>query len=90
MHDSESILKNENHKILWDFVIQIDYRIPTRTAARPLMDFAVPVDHRVKIKEGEKRSTFLDFVRELNKLWNMRVTMIPIVTMCSERSLKVW
>ena len=29
------------------------------------MDFAVPADHRVKIKEGEKRDNYLDLAREL-------------------------
>ena len=43
------------------------------------MDFAVPVDHRVKLKESEKRNMYLDLARELKKLWNMKVTIIPIV-----------
>ena len=43
------------------------------------MDFAVPVDHRVKLKESEKRDKYLDVARELKKLWNMKVTIIPIV-----------
>ena len=44
------------------------------------MDFAVRADHRVKLNEGEKKNKYLDFVRELKKLWNMKVTVIPIVT----------
>ena len=43
------------------------------------VDFAVPADHRIKLKEGEKRNKFLDLARELKKLWNMRVTIILIV-----------
>ena len=31
------------------------------------MDFAVPVDHRIKIKESEKMNKYLDLVRELIK-----------------------
>ena len=31
------------------------------------MDFAVPVDHRVKLKESEKRDKFLDLARGLKK-----------------------
>ena len=30
-----------------------------------LMDLAVPADHRVKIKENEKRDKYLDFNREI-------------------------
>ena len=31
------------------------------------MVFAVPVDHRVKLKESEKRDKYLDLARELKK-----------------------
>ena len=43
------------------------------------MDFAVPVDHKVKIDENKKKDKYLNLVRELRKLWNMRITVIPIV-----------
>ena len=43
------------------------------------MDFAVLVDHRVKLKECEKRDMYLDLARELKKLWNMIVMIMPIV-----------
>ena len=43
------------------------------------MDLAVPADHRVKLKENEKRDKYLDLSRELKKLWNMKVTVIPAV-----------
>ena len=39
------------------------------------MNFGVPADHRIKLKECEKK----DLARELKKLWNMKVTIIPIV-----------
>ena len=43
------------------------------------MDFAVLGDYRVKLKECEMRDKYLDFARELKKLWNMKVTIIPKV-----------
>ena len=43
------------------------------------VDFAVPADHRIKLKECEKRDKHLDLAREVKKLWNMKVTIIPIV-----------
>ena len=44
------------------------------------MDFAVPTDHRVKFKEREKKDKYLELAREfLKKLWNFKVTFIPIV-----------
>ena len=43
------------------------------------MDFAVLADYSVKLKESEKRYKYLDLARELKILWNMKVTVIPIV-----------
>ena len=43
------------------------------------MDFAILVDHRIKLKESEKKDKYLNLARELKKLWNMKVTIIPIV-----------
>ena len=34
---------------------------------------------RIKLKECEKRGKYLDLAGELKKLWNMKVTIIPIV-----------
>ncbi len=76
MHNPASILENDTHKLLWDFDIQTDHLISAR---RPdliiinkkkrsckIVDFAVPADHRIKLKECEK--TYLDLARELKKL----------------------
>ena len=38
------------------------------------MDFAVPADFRIKVKESEKKDKYLDPARELN----MKVPIIPI------------
>ena len=43
------------------------------------MDFTVSAGCRVKLKESEKKDKYLDLARELKKLWNMKVTFIPIV-----------
>ena len=43
------------------------------------MDFAVPADLRIKLKECEKKNEYLDLARELKKLWNTKVTIIQIV-----------
>ena len=43
------------------------------------MDFAVPADHWVKLNENEKREKYLDFAGQLKNLWNMKVTLKPIV-----------
>ena len=43
------------------------------------MDFAVPADHRVKLKESEKKDKYLDLTSELKKKMKYEVTIIPIV-----------
>ena len=62
MHKLESVLENETHTILWDFEIKTDQLIPVRRSdlvlinkkerTCQLVDFAVPADHRVKLKEN--------------------------------------
>ena len=77
------------HKLLWDFNMQTDHLIPNRRLDLTIInkkkrickivDFAVPVDHRINLKESEKKDKYLDLARELKKLWNMKVTIVPIV-----------
>ena len=89
MHNPAPVLENDSHKLLCDFNLQTDHLIPAR---RPdlkiinkkkrtckIVDFAAPTDYRIKLKECEKKGKYLDLARELKKLWNMQVTMIPIV-----------
>ncbi len=40
---------------------------------------AVPADYKMEMKESEKINKYLDLARELRKLWNVRVTLIPLV-----------
>ena len=42
------------------------------------MEFAVPADHRIKLKESEKKNKYLDLAWELKIIWNIKVTIIPI------------
>ena len=81
---------NDTHKLLWDFFIKTDNLISAR---RPnfisinikknrtcqIVDFTVPAYHSKKLKEMETKVTYLNLVLELKKLWNMKVTIIPIV-----------
>ena len=43
-------------------------------------DKIVPADHRINLKESEKKDKYLNLARELKKLWNMKVTIVTIVT----------
>ena len=54
IHNPASVLENDTQKLLWDFDMQTDILISVR---RPdlIMDFGIPADHRIKLKENEKR-----------------------------------
>ena len=89
VHNPAPILENNTHKLLWNFDIQTDHLISARIPDRiiinkkkrtsKIVNFAVPADHRLKLKECEKKVKYLDLAREVKKLWNMKVTIIPIV-----------
>ena len=83
-------MENAECKILWDFNIQTDHIIEDRV--RPdmvivdkvkkvcqIVDFAVQYDTRVNTKESEKIEKYQDLARELKKLWNMKVVIIPVI-----------
>ena len=46
-----------------------------------IIDFAVPEDSRIeeKEKEKEKLEKYQDLRRELQKIWNVKVKIIPLV-----------
>ena len=88
-HEPESVVENDTCKVLWDFTIQTDHVIEAR---RPdlilikkeennciIVDFAIPYDTRIEQKEKEKVEKYQDLKRELQKLWNMKVKVVPIV-----------
>ena len=66
IHKPISVLKNNTHKLLWNFDIQTDYLIssqPTRPYNNQqkkrtckIVNFAVSADQKVKLKESEKRT----------------------------------
>ena len=77
MHNPAPVLENDSHKLLWNFNIQTDHlisaRIPDliiinkRKRIHKIVDFAVPADHRINLKESEKKDKYLDLARELKK-----------------------
>ena len=79
MHKPVPVLENDTRKLLWNFDIQTDHLISAR---RPdliiinkkkkkktckIVDFPRPADHRIKLKECEKRDKYLNLARELKK-----------------------
>ena len=90
MYNPAPIIENYSHKLLWDFNIQTDHLIPAR---RPDLMFineknnenlqncrlCCPGRPRMNLKESEKKDKYLDLGRGLKRLWNMKVTIAPIV-----------
>ena len=44
-----------------------------------IVGFAVLADNRIKLKECENKDKYLDLATALKKLWNMQVTIIPLI-----------
>ena len=81
------------HKLRWDFDVQtiqvisvrrLDLIIINQKKKKKrkkknykIVDSAIPADHRIKLKECEKKDKYLDLARELKKLW--MVTIVPIL-----------
>ena len=88
-HQPQAVIENGSCKILWDFTVQADHFMTARRPdmifidkehhERQISDFAIPYDTRVDDKEVEKIEKYLDLARELKKLWNMKMTVVPLV-----------
>ena len=88
MHNPTSLLENEAHKHLWDFDIQTNHLISTRRSDHiiinkkktcKIVDYAVPADRKIKLKDSEKKDKCLELARELKKLRNKKMTIILTV-----------
>ena len=88
-HEPESVLENEDYKILWDFSIQTDHIIEARRPDLVVIDkkerickkigFAVPGDSSIEEKEKDKIEKYQDLGRDLQKIWNVKLKIIPLV-----------
>ena len=87
-HEPESALETEDYKLLWDFGIQTDHIIEAwrsdlarvdKDRSCKIIDFVVPGDSRIEEKEKDKIEKYQDLGRELQKIWNVKVKIIPLV-----------
>ena len=78
MHNPVFVLENDTHKLLRDFDIHTYHQTSARRSDLiiinkkkkricKIVDFAVPADHRIKLKECEKKDKYLDLAKELKK-----------------------
>ena len=88
-HQPEPVTENENCTILWDFGIHTDKMI---SANRPdiiikykeekqciLIDMSVPCDANITTKEFEKKSKYKNLEIEIQRMWQMKTKVVPIV-----------
>ena len=90
MHNPASVRENETHKHLCYFEIQTGHLILARRPDlviinqknRPCrtVNFAVPADHSVTLKENKKKDKYMDFGGEWKKLLPMKITIIQTVS----------
>ena len=81
--------KDNNLTIMWDMQVNTDRTI---TAKRPditvkdsvnstckLIDMTVPSDRNIALKEIEKKSKYKDLGVEIQRMWQMKTIVIPVV-----------
>ena len=82
-------MENDSWKILWHVTIQADHAIDTRRSDMviiektknecKIIDFACPFDSRNEEREKDKMKGYNNLKRELKKIWDMPVKVIPVV-----------
>ncbi|XP_077969924.1 uncharacterized protein LOC144424459 [Styela clava] len=88
-HKPEPLAENENVTILWDFTVHTDKTIG---ANRPdiivkdftkksclLIDVAIPSERNTSKKIFEKLSKYKDLEIEIQKMWGLKTSTIPVV-----------
>ena len=65
MHNPAPVIENNTYKLLWDFDIHMDPLIIINKKKRTckIVDFAVPANHRIKLKECEKKDKYFNLAR---------------------------
>ncbi|XP_063585357.1 uncharacterized protein LOC134762740 [Penaeus indicus] len=88
-HKPEPVVEGENATLLWDFSIHTDRTIQTN---RPniiikdfkektclLIDTSVPCDQNIAHKEFDKLSKYKDLEIEIQKMWSLKATTVPVI-----------
>ena len=82
-------VESPNTKILWDFSLAIDYTYAANCPDIVLFDYqkrkiyfvevSCPADINVVVKEDEKFSKYTSLAADFHQMYNMPVTIIPVV-----------
>ena len=88
-HHPPAVVEQGNVNVLWDFPINTDRTIK---ANRPdiivkdrlektclLIDMRVPSDRIIAVKEFDKLSKYKDLEIEIQKMWHLKTTVVPVI-----------
>lgn len=88
-HHPQPVTESQHVTILWDFSVNTDRTIQ---ANRPdiiikdhknktclLIDMSVPSDKNIAVKEFDKLSKYKDLEIEIEKMWNLKATTVPVI-----------
>ena len=83
------VVENDQAKILWDFQIQTDklvmanqpdiVLIDKQQKKAVVIDVAIPSDSNIRKKEHEKLEKYQGLKKELEKMWGVKATVVPVV-----------
>ena len=54
-----------------------------------LLDVAIPADRNVVLKEVEKKLKYKSLCIEIQRMWNMKCTIIPVITVAAGPATEV-
>ena len=88
-HTPNTVMGNDSVSILWDMPIITDREIRANrpdivikdqeTKTCTLIDVSVPSDRNTSTKFTEKLSKYKDLEIEINRMWNLRTQVVPVI-----------
>ena len=97
-HEQKKVVEYDFGKRLWNFAIQTDHVIERRRPDMVIIDktkneykiiyFACPFDSRIEKRDKDKMKGYSNLKRELKKIWDMLVKVIPVVVGALGTTLK--
>ena len=94
-------MENEKATILWDSPIITDRHVPCNKAdiviqekksdRCQIIDVAIPSDYTIQKKATEKMCKYVNLQIECQRLWNMKVEVIPVIIVATgivEKNIK--
>ena len=88
-HELQTVTEKYNITILWDMPIQTDHEMKTNRPDIVIknkqeksclpVDMSIPTEKNPSVKVTEKLSKYKDLEIEVERMWGMKATTIPVV-----------